>query len=139
VSSGQGGDEGPRTAGPRRIAEWVSFGISLALVAAVVSHLVARSLEPAPEAIQTHVRPLLDRVARQEGRFVVPFEVRNGSSRAVRDLQIRIRYEAEGRPESMDVLIDYLGQASVQIVYGYFREDPRSLSLTAESVAYRLD
>ncbi len=139
MSHAPGEDDKAHSAGPRRIAEWISFGVSLMLVLAVVVHLVVRSLEPWPEAIQTHVTPLLDRVTRQEGRFVVPFEVRNGSARAVRDLQIRIRYEAEGRPESMDVVIDYLGQASVQVVYGYFREDPRSLSLTAESVSYRMD
>jgi uncharacterized protein (TIGR02588 family) len=139
VSSAPSEGEAPRSAGPRRIAEWVSFGISLALVIAVVAHLVVRSLEPSPEAIQTQVTPLLERVMRQDGRFVVPFEVRNRSSRAVRDLQIRIQYAVEGRPESMDVVIDYLGQASVQIVYGYFRKDPRALSLTAESVSYRMD
>jgi uncharacterized protein (TIGR02588 family) len=134
-------DEGeePRRLGPRRVAEWISFGISLALVVAVVVHLVVRSLEPSHEALQAHVTPLFDGVTHEAGRYVVPFEVRNSSPRAARDLQIRIRYELEGRPESMDVLIDYVGQTSVQTVYGYFREDPRSLSLTADAVSYRID
>jgi len=126
-----------RGLGPRRIAEWVSFGVSLALIVVLAAHLVWRMVEPPPEAIEASVTPLLDQVVQQEGRYVVPFAVQNASRRTVRHLQIRIRYEVtQGQEEQMDVLLDYLGEASTQTVYAYFRQDPRTLSIRAEPISY---
>jgi uncharacterized protein (TIGR02588 family) len=132
-------ERGPRPFGPRRMAEWLSFGVSLALILAVVVYLVGRVLEPSAPVIDARVTPLLDQAKRQGSRFVLPVEVENRSPRSVRDLQISIHYELDGRPQSMDFVLDYVGQTSRQIVYAYFREDPRGISIRAEPLSYRVD
>jgi uncharacterized protein (TIGR02588 family) len=132
--------DGAPARGPRRLAEWVSFGISLALVLGLAGHLVWRMRVPVDEVVDARVTPQIDRVTEQQGRFVLPLAVENPSPRTVRDLQVRIEYGAPGAaPESMELLIDYLGQASEQIVYVYFRRDPRALKIRAEPISYRID
>jgi uncharacterized protein (TIGR02588 family) len=121
------------------MAEWLSFGVSLALLLLLVVHLVARVLEPSVPVIEARVTPLLDQTMLQGSRFVLPVQVENRSPRSVRDLQINIHYELEGRPESMQLVLDYVGQTSLHVVYAYFREDPRGLSIRTEPLSYRLD
>jgi uncharacterized protein (TIGR02588 family) len=126
--------------GPRRLAEWVTFGISLALVLALFAHLAWRMREPVTDVVDARVEPRLDRVAQQEGRFVLPLDIINPGGRTIRDLQVRIEYRgADGERRSMDVLVDYLGQSSEQVVYTYFRDDPRTLAIRAEAISYRVD
>jgi uncharacterized protein (TIGR02588 family) len=126
--------------GPRQFAEWVSFGVSLALVLALVAHLLWRMRESVSDTIHASVRALLDKVSQHEGRFILPLEVKNPGARTLRDLQVRIEYRGpSGARESMDVLIDYVGQSAEQIIYAYFSQDPRSLSVRAEPLSYRLE
>ena len=126
--------------GPRRLAEWVTFGVSLALVLALSAHLAWRLREPVTDVIDARVTPRLDRVARQEGRFVLPLDIVNPGGRTIRDLQVRVEYRGTGgERRSMDLLVDYLGQSSEQVVYTYFRDDPRTLSIRAEAMSYRVD
>jgi uncharacterized protein (TIGR02588 family) len=121
------------------MAEWLSFGVSLALILSVVGYLVARMLEPSAPVIDARVTPLFDEAKRQGSRFVLPVEVENRSPRSVRDLQISIRYELDGRPQSMQLVLDYVGQTSLHVVYAYFREDPRGLAIQAEPLSYSVD
>jgi uncharacterized protein (TIGR02588 family) len=125
--------------GPRRLAEWVSFAISLSLVLGVAAHLLWRMREPVTELVSARVTPQLDHVTEQSGRFLLPIAIENPSGRTVRDLQVRIEYRGARGTESMDLLIDYIGQSSEQVVYTYFRKDPRTLSIHAEAISYRVD
>jgi uncharacterized protein (TIGR02588 family) len=126
--------------GPRRLAEWVTFGVSLALVLTLSAHLAWRLREPATDVIDARVTPRFDRVAQQEGRFVLPLDIANPGGRTIRDLQVRVDYRgAGGERRSMDLLVDYIGQSSEQVVYTYFRDDPRTLSIHAEALSYRVD
>lgn len=139
ASADQGEQQGPPSRGPRRLAEWLSFGVSLALVLAVVLHLLWRLREPVADTVQAKVSMQLDRVSEQEGRFILPIRVENPGSRTVRDLKLRVEYREHGEPRSLDVLVDYVGQSAEQIVYVYFSEDPRALSVRAEATSYLVD
>lgn len=126
--------------GPRRVAEWITFGVSLALVLALAAHLAWRLREPASERVDARVAPRFAEVTEQAGRYVLPLDIVNSSARTIRDLQVRIDYRGEGgERRSLDVLVDYLGQGSQQVVYTYFRLDPRTLSVRAEAISYRVD
>lgn len=129
----------PPARGPRRLAEWVSFAISLALVLALVGHLLWRLREPVADAVATQVSLQLDRVSEQQGRFVLPIEVKNLGARTVRELQLRVEYEERGQRRHLEVLIDYVGQSAAQLVFVYFSQDPRQLSVRAEPVSYLVD
>lgn len=126
--------------GPRQLAEWVTFGVSLALVLALSAHLIWRMREPVTDVVDARIAPRLDGVVQQEGRFVLPFEISNPGGRTIRDLQVRIEYQGPGSSRrSMEVLVDYLGQSSEQVIYTYFHDDPRTLSICAEAISYRVD
>ena len=84
--------------------------------------------------------PRFAEVTEQAGRYVLPLDIVNSSARTIRDLQVRIDYRGEGgERRSLDVLVDYLGQESEQVVYTYFRADPRTLSVRAEAISYQVD
>jgi uncharacterized protein (TIGR02588 family) len=125
--------------GPRRFAEWLTFGISLALVLTVVVFLIWRLREPVTDTPPTQVSLQLDRITERDGRFVLPIEVKNRGARSIRDLQVRVDYREHGERRSMDVLVDYVGQSAEQVLFVYFREDPRSLSVRAEPISYRVE
>jgi uncharacterized protein (TIGR02588 family) len=125
--------------GPRRFAEWLSFGISLALLLAVVSHLLWRLREPVTDTVLAQVSLQLDRVSEQQGRFVLPVLVRNPGARTLRDVQVRVEYREHGERRSVDVLIDYVGQSAEQVIFVYFSQHPRSLSVSASPLSYSLD
>lgn len=125
---------------PRRLAEWVTFGISLALVLGLAAYLGWSMRQPVSDVVVARVIPLFDEVSERDGRFVLPIEVDNPGARTVRDLQVRVEYRGQGgQRESMQILIDYIGQTSEQVVYAYFHEDPRTLAVRAEPISYRVD
>lgn len=131
---------GGATRGRRRLAEWVTFGVSLALVLALAAHLAWRLREPVTERVDARVAPRFDDISQQAGRYLLPLEIANPGGRTIRDLQVRIDYRGErGERRTMDVLVDYVGQGAEQVVYTYFRDDPRTLSIHAEAISYRVD
>jgi uncharacterized protein (TIGR02588 family) len=143
VSGPAGASEGQAradaTRGPRRFAEWLTFGVSLTLVLAVVFYLLWRLREPATDALLAQVTPELDHVTEQGGRFVLPIRVKNPGSRTVRDLKVRVEYRELGEARSVDVLIGYVGQSAEQLVYVYMNQNPRLSSVHAEAVSYLVD
>lgn len=126
--------------GPRRLAEWLTFAISAALVLLLAGHLVWRASEPADDVAFAQVVVHRAEVREHAGRFALPIEIENPSRRAMRDVLIRVRRPGpENTRESVDVLVDYLGQRSSQTVYIYSSADPRVEPIDAEAVSYRVD
>lgn len=131
--------EHPRR-GPRRLAEWLTFGISAALVLALAGHLAWRLREPVDDVAFAHVVLRRADVREDGGRFALPIEIENPSRRAMRDVLIRVRRPGpENTRESVDVLVDYLGQRSSQTIYVYSSADPRAGAVDAEAISYRVD
>ena len=128
------------TPGPRRIAEWVSFGISLAIILALVVHLSWRLLASPAVLPNVRVTPRFEGVAEVGGHFVLPLEVSNPGPRTIQDVQIRIRYRSRrGATESMDLVIDYVGLTSTQTVFAHFDRDPRGMAVEADAISSRLE
>ena len=143
MSSGQGsapGGERREQRGPRRLAEWLTFGVSAALVLLLGGHLSWRLREPAGDVAFAEVVLHVDGVQAQGERYVLPIELINPSRRTLRDVLIRVRRPGPGGArESIDVVVDYLGQSSSQTLYVYLHGDPRAGSVTAEAISYRVD
>ena len=126
--------------GPRRPAEWLTFGVSAALLLGLAGHLIWRSTEPVDDVAFAQVVLHREEVREHDGRFALPIEVENPSRRALRDVLIRVRRPGPGDTrESVDVLVDYLGQRSSQTIYVYSSADPRVGAVDAEAIAYRVD
>jgi len=126
--------------GPRKLAEWVSLGISVALIFGLAGYLLMEALKPHPAYVPVKVQPLLKQVREEENRFILPVEVTNQGRRTLRDLTIEIEFRPDGgKPESREVTIDYLGERSKQEIYVYFDRHPRALQVQARPLTYRLD
>jgi len=126
--------------GPRRLAEWLTFGVSAALVLVLGGYLTWRMREPIDDVAFVEVVLRRAEVRQHGGSFALPIELRNPSRRAMRDVLIRVRRPgpADTR-ESVDVLVDYLGQRSSQTIYVYSSADPRGGAIDAEAISYRVD
>jgi uncharacterized protein (TIGR02588 family) len=123
-----------------KVAEWVTLGVSLAIILGVAGYLLYQALQNEPPFIAPEIRPVLERVERRNGQYILPVEVRNPGRRTLRDLKIEISWQsAEGSKEHIDFTIDYLGESSTQTVFFYLNEDPKSLQPEVRPTHYRLD
>jgi uncharacterized protein (TIGR02588 family) len=126
--------------GGRLLAEWVSLVASALLILGLAGFLLYEAVQPDDPYIGAQVRPLLDQTRQEDGRYILPVEIRNPGQRTFRDLKVEVEYVSpEGKPETQDATLDYLGEGSRQRVYFYFDEDPRGLKAKAEARVYRVE
>ena len=71
----------------------------------------------------------------------MPVTVKNLGDHTLRDLRISIDHQRPGGGEkqTQDFDIDYLGERAEQRIFIYLDEDPRTLTIEARAVQYRLD
>jgi uncharacterized protein (TIGR02588 family) len=131
---------GGQRSGPRRLAEWVSLGISMALILGLAGSLLYEALQPHPPYVPAEVKPLIAEIREESDRYILPIQVANHGERTLRDLTVEVEYlSPDGKTETRDITIDYLGERSEQKVYTYFDRHPRDLHVRARPISYRLD
>jgi uncharacterized protein (TIGR02588 family) len=122
-----------------RLAEWISFGVSLLLILALAVFLVYEALtrddNPLPIAIDVQT----DKAAPTGDRFVLPIRVRNLGMATMRSVQIRVSFDRADPSPPIDLQLDYLGEKSEQMVYVYTDRDPRLLHPIVTPLAYQED
>lgn len=126
----------------RRLAEWLSLGASVLLIAALAGYLVFEAVRSRSPFVPVEVRIELDRAQRSAGRFILPVTVRNHGNHTLRDVRVVIEHRAasgDGEMQSHDFDIDYLGERAEQRLFVYLDEDPRTLTIEARAAQYRLD
>jgi uncharacterized protein (TIGR02588 family) len=125
----------------RRLAEWVSLGVSVLLIAALAGYLIFEGFRSRSPFVPVEVRIELDQAQRSAGRFILPVTVRNLGNHTLRDVRVVIEHGSPADPEKrgQDFDIDYLGERSEQRLFLYLDEDPKSLSIGARAAQYRLD
>jgi uncharacterized protein (TIGR02588 family) len=139
--SGQKSETGKheRSAG-RKLAEWVTMGVSALLILALAGYLVVEGMKPQPPYVRAEARPLIEQVRQQGERYILPVEVANHGERTLRDITMELRYVSPGgKEETREFTIDYLGEKSSQSLYFYFDEHPGGLQVEARPVSYRFD
>ena len=121
----------------RSIAEWVTLGISIAVVLAVVGLISLFSLRGgnAPPAIA--VEPRMDALRHDEGGFYLPVVVRNEGDRTAEDVVVSAELDAGEHPtETADFTITFLaGGDEVEGTF-VFRSDPARGDLTVRVVSF---
>ena len=132
---------GARRPGRWKVAEWVTFVTCLLLVAGVASFLAYEATREHSPFVPVGLKPLIDRVHTRDARYYLPVEVTNQGRRTLQRLKVAVTYRSpDGRKESRDFEIDYLGERETQKVYVAFEDDPRGLAeLKAIPLVYRLD
>ena len=139
-SRGAGKKAGRGRSGPRKLAEWVSLGISAALIATLAGYLVYQGLQPQPPYVAAEAQVLMNRVLEKDGKYILPIEVVNHGRLTLRELNVEVEYRGpDGKQETREFTIDYLGEQSKQKIYLYFDQHPRDLQVKAEPLTYRLD
>ena len=124
----------------RLLAEWVSLGISLLLILGVAGFLLYEALQPSPPYVPAQARALVEETRPQDDRYIMPVEVHNGGERTLREIKIELEYTSpDGKRETRDATLDYLGERSRDRVYFYFDDDPRGLHVQAKPVTYRVE
>lgn len=125
----------------RKLAEWVTLGLSVLLVLAIAGLLVYGGMKEHPPAVPVEVRVLAAQAQEVSGRYVVPVEVRNLGRRTLKDLTVRVDSTAPDGTNAPagDVTIDYLAARAVQKIYLYFERHPRDLRIDVRPFSYRLE
>ncbi|MDQ3623420.1 MAG: hypothetical protein M3463_13170 [Verrucomicrobiota bacterium] len=137
------GDEKRRGGGrsvKRKLAEWVSLGISAFIVLSLAGYLVYEAAQPNDPRVPIEVHPLLEEAREESGRHILPVRISNRGQRTVRDLKIElVTRQGEEEPLTLDITIDYLGERSEHTVYFYLDAAPRSLELETRPASYALE
>ena len=127
--------------GPRKLAEWVSFGVSLLLILALAGYLIRQGVYGNGPIMPVETIVQLDRVGRTGERYVVPIEVHTRGDRTMRDAKVEVthRKDPNVEPQAQDFMIDYLGEGSKQTIYLYFDSDPATLDVRVNVLHYWLE
>jgi uncharacterized protein (TIGR02588 family) len=126
--------------GVRKLAEWVSFGVSALIVVALAAYLVYDGLRTNGPIVPIEVTVAIDEAARAEARYVVPVKVRNNGRRTLTDVKVRVTHRSGGgEARSEDFDIDYLPEDAQETVYVFVDRDPREAQVEARALQYRLE
>jgi uncharacterized protein (TIGR02588 family) len=124
----------------RKVAEWVTMGVSLVLVLGVAGFLVYEGMNGDGVFVEADVKVLVEQAVERGGKYVVPIRVENRARRTLKDFQVRVTYRsAGGEKESEDVVIDYVGEREGATVYVYIDRHPRGAGVEARATGYRLE
>ena len=124
----------------RKLAEWVTMGVSLLVVAGVAGVLGYQATREKHAFVPAEMTPLLEEVREVKGQYILPIEVTNRGGRTLQGFKARVTsHPAQGPAEDRDFEIDYLGEGATQKIYLYFDRHPRDLRVRAQPLGYRLE
>ncbi len=136
--SGHGGGqvEQPPSSG-RTVAEWTTFAISAAIIAAVVGLLLYQQLAGGDRPATIVVSPRLDALRQEADAYYVPIDVANRGDKTAEAVRLRVTLDAGGSaPEIAELLIDLLAGGATAHSVAVFRADPRRGTLAVGGVSY---
>ncbi|MDY6783670.1 MAG: TIGR02588 family protein [Cyanobacteriota bacterium] len=130
--------EKTRKAKSRSPAEWVSFGISLAILAGMVGLVIYRwfATETQPPVLNVKTGPEIRQV---EGQFYVPFAIANTGGDTVEVVEITAQLVVKGKVEEEgSQTIDFLSGGEVESGAFIFSRDPQQGKLIVRATGYNL-
>ncbi len=131
---------GERRSGGRLLAEWVSLGVSVLLIAGIAGYLLYQALLQQHRIVPVLATARVGSSGRSGERYVLPVELRNPSSRTLKDLKVEVSYTPpQGERETRDLEVAYLGEKSTQTLYVYLDHDPRQVNVEVTPQSYRLE
>lgn len=138
--AGEEQDEDPRDYLGRRIAEWVTLGLSILIVTVLAAYLVYHAVREDSRFVPVEIRPLLDQARSEGGRYILPVEIQNNGRRTLVDFTAEITYGGggAGKQQRQEIKIDFLAERARATRYLYFDADPRGLGVKATPLHYGL-
>lgn len=124
----------------RKLAEWITLSASILIVVLVAAYLIYDSTRSQEPAVPIEVRVQTAQAREQDGRYIVPIEIRNHGDRTVNALKIQVTWTTpNGQTTESDLTIDYLGERASETAYLYLDHPPDQLKPSARPVSYQLD
>lgn len=138
----QGESAGNRAATPgstnRSTAEWVTLGVSLAAVLAVVGLVVFLYIRGETRPPTIAVEPSMENIRQGTGGYYLPVDVTNGGDQTVEDVRIEAELvTGSGHPQTLEFSIQYLAGGEHAQGTFVFQDDPRQGELTIGAISYR--
>ena len=115
----------------RSLAEWVTFGICLAILVALVGLVTFADFRGEERPPTVEVTPALDAVRHEGDRYYLPVQIRNQGDQTAEDVRVRLSLTSgDGEIESADVTVPFLAGRETARATVVFRKDPAQGSLT---------
>lgn len=123
----------------RSVAEWITLGISVAILAGIiglVSYLHFTGEDSPPDIV---VEAHLDQVYDGDGGWYVPVTIRNAGGTTVEDVQVTGELDTgEGEPETADFTIRFLVGGEQAEGAFIFQANPASGELTTSAGSFKV-
>jgi uncharacterized protein (TIGR02588 family) len=127
-----GSDEG------RSMAEWITLGISAAILISIVGVLTWLSFSGAEEPPLIVVEPNLEGVREDDSGFYLPVVIRNTGDTTVADAIVQAELDTgSGQPQTAEITVDFLDGGEELAGTFVFRDDPASGELTTGVTSYK--
>lgn len=117
----------------RTRAEWVTFGVAVAVLSGVAGLVVAEV--PGGDGAAAPVARVRS-VTEREGSFFVAVDVENRGGRTAESVQVVASLSVGGDEEESDQTIDFLAGGEIEEVEFAFDEDPAEGELTVRVGGY---
>lgn len=112
---------------PRTSAEWVTFGVALALLLGVLAAILSDAVR---EAAPAHPVAVVGETLRVGDVFHVAVTVENRGDKAATDVQVVATLQRDGRTVEADQVVDFLaGDDDAELTF-VFDEDPSQSQLS---------
>jgi uncharacterized protein (TIGR02588 family) len=129
---------GPESDRGRGVAEWVTLGVSLAILLGIfggVSYLYLQG-EEQPARIETEAN--LEDLRFEGDVFYLPVEVVNSGDQTVEEVVVQAELDTgSGPPVSAEITVTFLAGGERAKGTFIFGSDPRQGTLTVQAVSYR--
>jgi uncharacterized protein (TIGR02588 family) len=113
----------------RSIAEWVTFGISLAILLGLVGLVLYLALTKGDKPINLEAKPQLEMVRQTGDNFYLPVEISNLGDETAEEVEVEVILTAEGdgggKEETRQFTIQFLPRRATEEGYVIFQTDPR--------------
>jgi uncharacterized protein (TIGR02588 family) len=124
----------------RSPAEWITFGISLVILASLISAIGYTWIERNRQEQDPVLSVISNKNSIREvnGQFYIPFEVTNDGAETAESVQVLAELEIKGKVvESGEQQVDFLSKGEREEGAFIFSRNPRSGKLTIRIASYK--
>lgn len=109
----------------RTAAEWVTFGVSLSLLLALVGLVIFLALTKGNKLSTIKIEPVLTEVRQEGDAYYLPVNITNDGDNAVGDVEVQLSLTLEGEePETIAFTVPFLAGGETQEETVIFTKDP---------------
>ena len=122
----------------RKIAELITLGISVIIIAALIIHLIVNYQKGESPYLQFSTKIELEKLKQVGESFIVPVTIRNEGNESATFVKFKVSIESGGKNKSYDVDLDYLGEKSEKTFFVYV-DDKVNVKISVEPLYYVFD